>query len=42
MIERGDACFFGKPRPVNYFQLGFAVIELDAIRPGIERLASLL
>ena len=42
VIERGDVCFFGKPRPANYFQLGFAVIELEAIRPGIERLASLL
>ena len=42
VIEPGDACFFGTPRPANYFQLGFAVIELEAIRPGIERLASLL
>ena len=42
VIERGDACFFGTPRPANYFQLGFAVIELEAIRRGIERLASLL
>ena len=42
VIERGDACFFGRPRPANYFQLGFAAIELEAIRPGIERLAPLL
>ena len=42
VIEPGDACFLETPRPANYFQLGFAVIELEAIRPGIERLASLL
>lgn len=42
VIERGDVCFLGQPRPANCFQLGFAAIEMEAIRPGIERLASLL
>ena len=42
VIERGDPCFLSDPRPTNYFQLGFAAIELDAIRPGIERLAVLI
>lgn len=42
VIERGDPCFFGFPRPVNFFQLGFAAIELEAIRPGIEQLSELL
>ncbi len=41
VIERGDVCFYRTPRPTNYFQLGFAAIELEAIRPGIARLASL-
>ena len=42
VIERGDPCFLSDPRPTNFFQLGFAAIELDAIRPGIERLAALI
>jgi len=42
VIERGDPCFLSDPRPTNFFQLGFAAIEFDAIRPGIERLATLI
>ena len=42
VIERGDLCFLTEPRPANYLQLGFAAIELEAIRPGIEHLAALL
>ena len=42
VIERGDVCYLGELRPANYFQLGFAAIDLEAISPGIERLASLL
>ena len=42
VIERGDPCFLTEPRPGNFFQLGFAAIEFEAIRPGIELLASLL
>ena len=42
VIERGDVCFSEAPRPVNYFQVGFAAMDLESVRPGIERLASLL
>ena len=42
VIERGDTCFLSHPRPANFFQVGFAAIDSDAIRPGIERLAALL
>ena len=42
VIERGDVCFFEALRPANFFQLGFAAVDLESIRPGIKRLASLL
>ena len=42
VIEPGRSCFLGPDRLVRYFQLGFAAIDLEAIRPGIERLARFL
>ena len=42
VIEPGDACFLESPRPLNFFKLGFSGIPHDSIRPGIERLASIL
>ena len=42
VIEPGRPCFLGRSRPANFFQLGFAAIDLEGIRPGIERLARLL
>jgi len=42
VIEPGRSCFLGPDRPARYFQLGFAAIDRDAIRPGIEHLARLL
>ena len=42
VIESGDVCFLESPPPRNHFRLGFSGIEHDSIRPGIERLASLI
>ena len=42
VIESGDVCFLDAPQPKNHFKLGFTGIAHDAIRPGIERLASIL
>ena len=42
VIEPGRPCFLGPDRPAHYFQLGFAVIEREKIRPGIECLARFL
>ena len=42
VIEPGRSCFLGPDRPARYFQLGFAAIDREAIRPGIERLARFL
>lgn len=42
VIEAGDVCFLETPAPRNYFKLGFSGIEQKSIRPGVERLASLL
>ncbi|MDE0138880.1 MAG: PLP-dependent aminotransferase family protein [bacterium] len=42
VIEPGRSCFLGPVRPARYFQLGFAAIDREAIRPGIERLARFL
>ncbi len=42
VIEPGDVCFLDKPRPVNYFKLGFSGIDTDAIEPGIRALAGLI
>ena len=42
VIEPGRTCFLGPVRPDNYFQMGFAAIELEAIRPGVRRLSRLL
>lgn len=42
VIEPGRSCFLGPDRPAHYFQLGFAVIEREKIRRGIECLARFL
>ena len=42
VIEPGRSCFLGPDRPAHHFQLGFAAIDREAIRPGIERLARFL
>ncbi|MCE2528476.1 MAG: PLP-dependent aminotransferase family protein [Acidimicrobiia bacterium] len=42
VIEPGRSCFLRPDRPAHYFQLGFAAIDLEAIHPGIERLARFL
>ncbi|MXX63585.1 MAG: PLP-dependent aminotransferase family protein [Acidimicrobiia bacterium] len=42
VIEPGGFCFIGPNRPARFFQLGFAAIDLEAIRPGVEKLARLL
>jgi GntR family transcriptional regulator/MocR family aminotransferase len=41
-IERGDVCFAAPAPPVNYFRLGFSVIPVERIRPGIRELAEVL
>jgi GntR family transcriptional regulator/MocR family aminotransferase len=42
LIEPGTVCFLRRPRPANYFKLGFAAIPLEAIEPGIARLAPIV
>ena len=42
VIEPGRSCFLGPDRPARYFQMGFAAIDREAIRPGVERLARFL
>jgi len=42
VIEPGRSCFLGPDRPAHYFQMGFAAIDREAIRPGIEHLARFL
>jgi GntR family transcriptional regulator/MocR family aminotransferase len=41
-IERGDVCFAAPAPPVNFFRLGFSVIPVERIRPGIRELAAVL
>ncbi|MGI9462398.1 MAG: PLP-dependent aminotransferase family protein, partial [Aestuariivirgaceae bacterium] len=39
LIEPGRIYFGARPRPRNYFRLGFSSIENDLIEPGIKLLA---
>lgn len=40
VIERGDVFFFDPKANAHHFRLGFAAIEEEAIRPGVQRLAA--
>jgi GntR family transcriptional regulator/MocR family aminotransferase len=42
VIEPGSIYFLRDGAPRNYLRLGFSSIELDKIRPGIQRLADLI
>ncbi len=42
LIEPGDVHFAGDNPPLNYFRLGFAAIQEEKIRPGIQALAQLM
>lgn len=40
VIERGDVFFLRSQENAHHFRLGFAAIDLEAIRPGVRRLAT--
>ncbi|WP_313812881.1 PLP-dependent aminotransferase family protein [Glutamicibacter sp.] len=42
VIERGDVFFSNSSAHRNYFRLGFAAINVNAIDPGVRRLATVL
>jgi GntR family transcriptional regulator/MocR family aminotransferase len=42
LLEPGDVHFISDDPPLNYFRLGFSSITSDKIRPGIEKLATLV
>lgn len=42
VIERGDVFFADPAAHRNYFRLGFAAIDVEAIRPGIEELGRVI
>lgn len=41
-IERGDVCFAAPAPPTNFLRLGFSVIPVERIRPGVRELAAVL
>lgn len=41
-IERGDVCFAAPSPPMNFLRLGFSVIPIERIRPGVRELAAVL
>ncbi len=42
LLELGDIAFAGDSPPLNYFRLGFTVIDEDRIEPGIRLIAELI
>lgn len=42
LIERGDVYFCSAEPPRNYFRLGYAIIPVERIEPGIRELAELI
>jgi GntR family transcriptional regulator/MocR family aminotransferase len=42
LFEPGEVFFHGPEKPRHFFRLGFSSIQTERIKPGIEKLVSLM